>query len=88
MSVPGPTSPDGVLAGPPHGLGAREPTPGTYNGAGRVAGSRVGGSPGLPGGLVSQALAPARKWGIASAPVPSCMSGKRSLEGKRCLGGG
>ncbi|XP_034516918.1 biogenesis of lysosome-related organelles complex 1 subunit 6 isoform X1 [Ailuropoda melanoleuca] len=28
MSVPGPTSPDGVLAGPPHGLGAREPTPG------------------------------------------------------------
>nr|XP_060474638.1 biogenesis of lysosome-related organelles complex 1 subunit 6 [Panthera onca] len=28
MSVPGPTSPDGVLAGPPHGLGAGEPTPG------------------------------------------------------------
>ena len=39
MSVPGPTSPDGVLAGPPHGLGAGEPTPGTCYWAGRVAGS-------------------------------------------------
>ncbi|XP_072664375.1 biogenesis of lysosome-related organelles complex 1 subunit 6 isoform X7 [Canis lupus baileyi] len=28
MSVPGPTSPDGALAGPPHGLGPGEPTPG------------------------------------------------------------
>ena len=42
MSVPGPPSLDGVLAGPPDGLEAGGPTPGTCCGAGRAGPAWVG----------------------------------------------
>lgn len=47
MSVSGPPPPDRVLPGPLDGLGAEDITPGTCFGAGRAAGTRVDGSPGV-----------------------------------------
>lgn len=72
MSVPRPTSPDGVLAGPPQGLGAGEQTPGTCYGAGRAAGTRA-----APRDRAAwpRGCGPARKWGTAATPCPAELVG-------------
>lgn len=61
MSVPGPPSLDGVLAGPPDGLEAGGPTPGTCCGAGRGGRDPSGWVSGPPRGNKVLSAAAARR---------------------------
>lgn len=83
MSVPGPTSPDGALAGPPHGLGPGEPTPGTCCGAGRGPSGWVSRAAPLRRAAGPRGSGPRAEVGSRAAPVPRGRSGKRSLDGER-----